>query len=539
MWETARILYRGDPRSALVAVLLSFLAAGATTALVELMRRVGSTVDPSRLLAPFALALVLRLVLLAAAACAVHFWVATVMEQLRGRLASTVAALDLMSRELIGEARLVGALTEDATIVAESARALVSLVVNGATVACVALYVLITAPLLGLLGLAMLAVSGLLLQLVARRAPEAWARVIAVRSRVVSELVGLVKGASEIRQHAARRRSVIEDSLTPQIAKLHEEIRRYVLRFEVASRGAFILFFMMLGASVFLGPALQEAGFETSAAVSMAILFAMAPVESLVTQVPEVANAGYVLAELRELGLAHDAPARGASGHRAASSAPRRVALVGARCTKKGEGREPFELGPVDLELRAGELVFLTGGNGSGKSTCARLVAGLYEMSAGRLEVDGVAVEDLDEYRSNVSAVFTEFHVFARLYGIDAERRVRAPAWLDKLGLADKVHLVGDRFSTTALSSGQLKRLAFLVTALEDRPIVVLDEWAAEQDPSFRRSFYRTLLPELAARGKLVLVVSHDDAYFDVADVIVQMEEGKVTGVRRRREGSR
>ena len=81
-------------------------------------------------------------------------------------------------------------------------------------------------------------------------------------------------------------------------------------------------------------------------------------------------------------------------------------------------------------------------------------------------------------------------------------------------------------FSTTHLSHGQRQRLALLGAYLEDRPIYVFDEWAANQEPQFRNIFYRQILPELKARGKLAVVISHDDRYFDVADRLIRLTSG-------------
>jgi putative ATP-binding cassette transporter len=63
---------------------------------------------------------------------------------------------------------------------------------------------------------------------------------------------------------------------------------------------------------------------------------------------------------------------------------------------------------------------------------------------------------------------------------------------------------------------------------LEDRPVVVLDEWAADQDPTFRRVFYEQLLPEMKRHGKTLIVISHDDAYFHVADRVIEMDAGRI-----------
>jgi putative pyoverdin transport system ATP-binding/permease protein len=125
--------------------------------------------------------------------------------------------------------------------------------------------------------------------------------------------------------------------------------------------------------------------------------------------------------------------------------------------------------------------------------------------------------------------VFTDFYLFDSLLGMDeSDLDKRATRGLEELELDDKVQVSDGVFSTTALSQGQRKRLALLTAFLEDRPIYVLDEWAADQDPHYREIFYRHLLPDLKARGKAIVVISHDDRYYHLGDRIVKLEDGKL-----------
>ena len=193
-----------------------------------------------------------------------------------------------------------------------------------------------------------------------------------------------------------------------------------------------------------------------------------------------------------------------------------------------------FMLGPVNLAFAPGELVYLVGGNGSGKTTLAKLLVGLYRPEAGQILVDGVPVTDADRdhYRQTFSAVFSDFHLFdSILDGVSPAFDERGNAWLARLGLEHKVQIRNGAFTTRSLSQGQRKRLALVVACLEDRPFLVFDEWAADQDPVFRETFYGELLPELRAMGKTVLVISHDDRYFHLADRLVRMAHGQVVSI--------
>jgi putative ATP-binding cassette transporter len=192
-----------------------------------------------------------------------------------------------------------------------------------------------------------------------------------------------------------------------------------------------------------------------------------------------------------------------------------------------------FVLGPLDLTFHPGELVFLVGGNGCGKSTLAKILAGLYVPEAGEIRLDGRLITDKnrDEYRQLFSAVFADFYLFENLLGLNRPNvDVQAGEYLELLHLQHKVKVRDGVLSTTAVSQGQRKRLALLTAYVEDRPFYLFDEWAADQDPYFKGVFYTQLLPELKSRGKTVLVISHDDKYFDVADRIIKMDYGKLNG---------
>jgi len=193
-----------------------------------------------------------------------------------------------------------------------------------------------------------------------------------------------------------------------------------------------------------------------------------------------------------------------------------------------------FGLGPIDLTVRAGELIYIVGGNGCGKSTLAKVICGLYIPQGGQVLLDDKLIneESRSDYRDLFSAVFSDFHLFNRLIGPDEEEDAStelAQKYLATLGLEDKIKIEGLGYSTTkALSYGQQKRLALVCAYMEDRPIYLLDEWAADQDPPFKRFFYEELLPDLKRRGKTVLIITHDDQYFQLADRIIKLVDGKI-----------
>ena len=196
-----------------------------------------------------------------------------------------------------------------------------------------------------------------------------------------------------------------------------------------------------------------------------------------------------------------------------------------------------FQIGPLDFTLQKGDLVFVTGGNGSGKSTFLRVLAGLYPIDSGEIRLDGMRVDgnSLNAYRALMSAIFFDYHLFRRLYGINDTDPVEVSRLLRQFRLEDKTGLSNGEFRTLELSGGQRRRLALIVSLLEKRPILLLDEWTAEQDPEFRKKFYAELLPAMMQAGVTVIAITHDDRYLDELDLPgrrIRMDEGRIVDER-------
>jgi putative ATP-binding cassette transporter len=264
----------------------------------------------------------------------------------------------------------------------------------------------------------------------------------------------------------------------------------------------------------------------------------MAPLEAIMVTLPALARAGVSLKKIEALGLSLSVRPDESSCESEDSAPPapnaawHRLELIGVTHSYRGDNDDgDFTLGPLDLALEQGELIFLIGGNGSGKTTLAKLLTGLYKPEAGEIRLDGQRVDDRSRvaYRQYFSAVFSDFHLFESLLGLQSPALdERAGEYLRRLQLDAKVRVSEGKFSTTDLSQGQRKRLALLIAYLEDRPIYLFDEWAADQDPFFKEVFYQRLLPELKARGKTVIVISHDERYHHVADRIIKLDYGRI-----------
>jgi putative ATP-binding cassette transporter len=291
----------------------------------------------------------------------------------------------------------------------------------------------------------------------------------------------------------------------------------------------------MLGAAVvFLLPVLTGAHGPDLLRIVTTVLFLLGPLGGVVGAIQQLSAAQFSLstADAFEKRLVESAVS---SIQTATSSVPAFESLELAGISyrhKRDHGEAAFAIRDIGFELRRGEVIFITGGNGSGKTTMLRVLTGLYHAESGAIRLNGaeLAKDRLDEYRQLFTTVFSDFHIFQKPYGLDTDGIGRLRANLDDFDLGmkfpDEDFVSG--YDPLALSSGQRKRLALALAMAERRPVMVLDEWAADQDPMSRDRFYRALLPKLRATGLAIVVVTHDDRYFDLADKRYHMEDGQL-----------
>jgi putative ATP-binding cassette transporter len=361
----------------------------------------------------------------------------------------------------------------------------------------------------------------------------------AFRSRdvIFEHFRSLTEGIKELKLNATRQRAFVDELLEQELASHRDQVAAARLwnQVSVTSSQASVLL-LLLGILICANWLPTNAATLTTFAV--VLLYAKTAVQGVLTWLPTYSEAETAIASLETLGFSLTAPPQ-TQPERAPSAPqvrPMQLDLAGVcfryETDTVAHGDESFALGPLDLTLQSGEVVFVIGSNGSGKTTLMKLLIGLYAPSAGELRLNGKKIDDHNRewYCQHFSVVFADFYLFTRLLGLDADDLpVRVGGYLEQLQLTDLVTLTGDELSTTRLSHGQCQRLALLTAYLEDRPVYVFDEWAANQDPNFRDVFYRRILPELKARGKLVVVISHDDRYFDVADRLIRLTDGDIT----------
>lgn len=457
-----------------------------------------------------------------------------VMYDLRMDLCRQVAASPLRRIEELGSGRIFAMLSEDINAVTTMLINMPALFVNGAVlVACLG-YLAWLSPLLMVGFVAFIGLGLLTTRVPERKAAQLMRRARESWDALNAHFRALTDGLKELKLHARRTGAFFSESLGSAALQYRRNRLASARIYAVTNSWSQVVLFVFVGLLVFGGP--WTAGLPPSVLTGyvLTVLFIRGPLVFLVEMTPAMAQARVSLRRVEELGLSLTSLGSEPASLPGDTVPCERIELLGLTHTYYRENEDrSFLLGPIDLTISGGELVFLVGGNGSGKTTLIKLLTALYLPESGEIRYNGQTIgEDNREwYRQHFAVVFYDFFLFDRLLGLqvaggdlDAEAR----HYLERLQLDHKVSVQGGVLSTTHLSQGQRKRLALLTAYLEDRPIYIFDEWAADQDPVFKNVFYLQILPELRARGKTIIVVSHDDRYFHLADRIVKLESGKL-----------
>jgi putative pyoverdin transport system ATP-binding/permease protein len=351
------------------------------------------------------------------------------------------------------------------------------------------------------------------------------------QDHLLKQYRAITEGAKELRLSRERRARVHDVHLAGAADRIANLKIHAMQRFWVADAIGVAIFFVVIG---ILLAAQRPLGIDSSviSGAVIVLLYVKGPIDTVVSALPAFSQAQIAF---RRIAAVSDDFARATGGadpnHQNRVELNTSIELRNARYVFPADGgNSGFELGPINLRLERGETIFIVGENGSGKTTLIKLLLGLYAPTAGELRLDGEIVTpvQLDDYRQLFSAVFSDMFLFDDLITDDPALESHANTYLERLEVSHKVRAANGSFTTIDLSTGQRKRLALVHAYLEKRPIIMFDEWAADQDPTFRRVFYTELLPDLKRQGKTLIVVSHDDRYFGASDRIIRLEAGKI-----------
>ncbi|KYF98012.1 ABC transporter ATP-binding protein [Sorangium cellulosum] len=451
---------------------------------------------------------------------------------LRVKICRKILGAPLRQLEEIGPPRMLTVLTDDVPVITATLQHIPIICINLVIVVGGLLYLGWLSPVMlaSVVALIVLGIVGY--QLPMSRATRHFRRAREATDELMKTFRALTRGVKELKLHARRREAFLATSLDEEAGAVHASNLRGMVALTAANGWGQGMVFAIIGVTLFVLPLFQVASAETLVGYAIILLYLMTPMQVLIGSLPALSRAGIAVQKVEDLGAGLAVDAGEAEAPAPLPEKWKRLEFAGVTHAYRSEGKDDsFTLGPIHLTVRRGELI--VGGNGSGKTTLAKLITGLYTPEAGEIRLDGEAITDKNRqaYRQLFSVVFFDFHLFERLIGLDSpELTRRARGYLSRLQLDHKVSVEGGALSTTSLSQGQRKRLALLTAYLEDRPIYLFDEWAADQDPVFKDVFYRQILAELRSSGKTIIVISHDEKYFGLADRVIKMDFGQLVG---------
>lgn len=464
-----------------------------------------------------------------------------VASDLRTRMYERIVRAPLPALERIGEARLVAALTTDIPRIVNGARVMPDLLIDS----------IVTIGMLGFLlvlnvDVFFFVIVCIVFGIVTYQLPMLFAHRRFIQSRkaydrLQESMNGLIHGIKELKLSDTKRRDFFESVLMAHERDVRHGEKGGHTIIRAASTYGDLLSFFVIGCILFVFVNYRLIGNAELVGVVMALLYLTGPVAMILANLPQLSLARVSLQ--RFAALSAEIPEESVADGSVVPPDWTTVRFEGVSYRHAGgDDDRHFQVGPIDLELRKGEITFIVGGNGSGKSTLSKLVTLHYRAGGGRILFGDTEVDDdtIGPLRQSVCAIYSDYYLFDRVLGAAGQEdavSAQVAHYLHVLGLEGKVAYRDGRFSTLALSDGQRRRLALLVAILDDKALYLFDEWAADQDPGFKSVFYHEVLPALKRRNKAIVVISHDDRYFDVADQLVTLENGMMLHAKRREAG--
>ncbi|BAP43373.1 cyclic peptide transporter [Pseudomonas sp. StFLB209] len=456
-----------------------------------------------------------------------------VIARLRKTLGEKVMSAPIEQIERYRTHRLIPVLTHDVGIISDFAFAFAPLAISlTVTLGCLGYLAMLSWPMFLLMVAAI--TIGTTVQYIARSCGiKNFEAARQTEDDLQKYYSAVAQGAKELRIHRPRRQRMFDQRIQGTTNRIRDLQLRAINIFVVAKTFGSMLFFVVIGLALAFQAWWPNTDNSVMSGFVLVLLYMKGPLEHLIGTLPIVSRAQVAFRRIAELSARFSSP----EPHlllQENESKPRALQSLEMRDVHYSfpavDGSEPFRLGPVNLYIEQGEIVFIVGENGGGKTTLIKLLLGLYPPHKGDILLDGqpVVAQTRDDYRQLFTTVFADYYLFDELVQGGGDVPKEADRYLQRLEIGHRVTIRDGAFSTTDLSTGQRKRLALLSAWLEGRPVLVFDEWAADQDPTFRRIFYTELLPDLKRLGKTIIVISHDDRYFDIADQLLRMDAGRV-----------
>ncbi len=457
----------------------------------------------------------------------------SLMYDIRVKLINKIMQTSFQKLEEIKKGRIYTVLNEDVTLMGSATGTFVNLITSIITIFGAFVYMFSISAWSTFIIVITMTCLAYLYHVVGQKANVYFERARDERNTFMGLVNGMVDGMKEINLHKIKKHEYVQD-MSNSAYVFKDKNTTADIKFVNAFLVGESLLLLLLGlVSIGLSRIYPETSFFTLMSFVIVLLYLIGPINGVLSAVPQLMR--LKVSWLRIQKFLKDIPADMAETkleeHHIPSSVVHNLKLeditFNYAAAQQGNKRS-FGIGPINFEINQGEVLFITGGNGSGKTTLAKILTGLYKPHSGLIRVNDETIMGT-ELGECFSVTFNPLYLFKKIYGISLDdKNEEIQGLLETLQIQHKVQVKNDEFSTVNLSSGQRKRLGLLKCYLEDRPIYLFDEWAADQDPEFRYFFYRELIPQMKASGKIIIAITHDSHYFDVADKILELREGKM-----------
>jgi putative pyoverdin transport system ATP-binding/permease protein len=455
-----------------------------------------------------------------------------VSARIREEMTRTILRTPLRTIEKLTPHRLFGILHGEIEAVASAVSDLSSTIIRTLQLIGLLVYFAITAPQVLFVALVLIPAISLIYLYPASKAQRFIDEERRAGWRVNKRLEEAVFGFRELAQDREKSRIFIEHALRPTT----ENARQIILKnrtFEfLFSHLADVMLYGAVAALIFIGGRQDPANLVRIRDIVLFALVLKDPARTVIEHSGNLYRANIRLKRIADLGfdLTEIYTDKAESKSKAAGqprNMPERIELRNvtySHLPEEQSSEQPFSLGPINMTIEPGKTIYIVGGNGSGKTTLIKILCGLYQRSGGEFLIDGVQLETwgVESFQSLCHVIFADFFMFEQIHLAPfSTYHDRATALLEQYNLHQRIKIEqSGHISDINLSTGQRKRVAMITS--------VLDEWAADQDPEYKKRYYTELIPEMKALGKMIIIVSHDDQYFYTADKIIKLQDGKI-----------
>jgi len=458
-----------------------------------------------------------------------------IIKNTRYRIYNKIRNSELISLENIDYSQTLRRLARNGTTISQSSTILISIAQSMIMIFFVFIYILYLSPEIFLISFSLILIGIIIYILMGKNLIYYIRKNRKVEDKFFNALNLVIHSFKELRVNS-KKRNIISEETNEALDDLLASRINLIKKSTFGVMFSEVFLYVILGIIVFIIPHLKSEDSITIIQAIAAMLFVIGYIEDTLAIAP---NAIKTVSSIQSITRLEKALNNGLLNKQIRDDNTiskfkdfKNISLKNVKFYYKNDYEENiFGIGPINLNIKRGEIIFIVGSNGSGKSTFIKTLLALYQADIGAIYIDNnvIARNHYQIYRDLFSIILSDFYIFDEVYGVEDIDYNLVNDLLVEMKIEKKTEFINGKFSNINLSTGQKKRLALIIMILEDKPIYIFDELTADQDPEFRKYFYQVILKRLKERGKTIIAVTHDDSYFNIADRVLMMDDGQIS----------